>query len=186
MNVLEMFKISQSALKTCIEFINDAKITEAQWDWEPIKEAERALHILAVSASSIQPVAWQWRHAIGGDGQFGAWKPITYGRYIRRHNYQNSQFRELFAKQEHEIEMHEHSHCMCNSCKDGAIHDSCCAVHNMPAEPNGPCNCNIAQLAALRAFVREVSQQDPAQVPGQRQSNKERAEDLCEQWGITV
>lgn len=43
-----------------------------------------------------------------------------------------------------------------------------------------------AELQALRRFVREVAQQDPAQVPGQRQSNKERAEDLCEQWGITA
>lgn len=51
--------------------------------------------------------------------------------------------------------------------------------------PAGPAKGGITQeLIALRAFVREVSQQDPAQVPGQRQSNKERAEDLCEQWGI--
>lgn len=41
-----------------------------------------------------------------------------------------------------------------------------------------------AKLAALCAFVREVANQDPAQPTGQRQSNKERAEDLCEQWGI--
>lgn len=42
------------------------------------------------------------------------------------------------------------------------------------------------ERAALRAFVREVANQDPAQVTGQRESNKERAEDLCEQWGITA
>lgn len=33
------------------------------------------------------------------------------------------------------------SHCQCDACKDGTIHDSCCAVHNEPAYPNGPCNC---------------------------------------------
>jgi hypothetical protein len=32
-------------------------------------------------------------------------------------------------------------HCMCNACKDGVLHRSDCAVHNMPAYPNGPCNC---------------------------------------------
>lgn len=44
----------------------------------------------------------------------------------------------------------------------------------------------IEELAALRAFVREVANQDPAQPTGQRESNKSRAEDLCEQWGITA
>lgn len=32
-------------------------------------------------------------------------------------------------------------HCMCERCKDGVIHASHCAVHNMPAEPNGECDC---------------------------------------------
>lgn len=32
-------------------------------------------------------------------------------------------------------------HCMCERCKDGVIHAACCAVHNMPAEPNGECDC---------------------------------------------
>jgi hypothetical protein len=44
--------------------------------------------------------------------------------------------------------------------------------------------CMLDEIIALRAFVREVAQQDPAQVTGQRESNKGRAEDLCEQWGI--
>ena len=33
----------RDALETCVEFIKDANIVEAQWHWEPIKEAERAL-----------------------------------------------------------------------------------------------------------------------------------------------
>lgn len=41
-----------------------------------------------------------------------------------------------------------------------------------------------AKCAALSGFVREIACQDPGQPIGQRQSNKERAEDLCEQWGI--
>lgn len=32
-------------------------------------------------------------------------------------------------------------HCMCNACKDGTRHASDCFVHNMPAYPNGPCDC---------------------------------------------
>lgn len=32
-------------------------------------------------------------------------------------------------------------HCMCSACKDGNLHDSDCAVHNMPAYPNGECDC---------------------------------------------
>lgn len=32
-------------------------------------------------------------------------------------------------------------HCMCEACKDGVIHASDCSVHNMPAMPNGPCDC---------------------------------------------
>ena len=33
------------------------------------------------------------------------------------------------------------AHCMCNACKDGVLHASDCAVHSMPAYPNGPCDC---------------------------------------------
>lgn len=36
---------------------------------------------------------------------------------------------------------HTNEHCMCDACKDGVIHASDCAVHNMPAYPNGPCSC---------------------------------------------
>jgi hypothetical protein len=32
-------------------------------------------------------------------------------------------------------------HCMCGTCKQGIVHDSDCAVHNMPAYPNGDCDC---------------------------------------------
>jgi len=32
-------------------------------------------------------------------------------------------------------------HCQCDACKNGIVHDSDCAVHNMPAMPNGPCDC---------------------------------------------
>ena len=32
-------------------------------------------------------------------------------------------------------------HCQCQACKDGVVHSSDCAVHNMPASPNGICDC---------------------------------------------
>ncbi|KAF1065249.1 DUF3850 domain-containing protein [Burkholderia gladioli] len=42
----------------------------------------------------------------------------------------------------------EPEHCQCPACIDGVIHDSCCAVHNEPAYPNGPCNCGATQAVA--------------------------------------
>ncbi|WP_208448823.1 hypothetical protein [Burkholderia cenocepacia] len=33
-------------------------------------------------------------------------------------------------------------HCQCVACEDGTIHDSDCAVHNMPFKPNGRCDCS--------------------------------------------
>lgn len=32
-------------------------------------------------------------------------------------------------------------HCLCPACKDGLVHASDCAVHNEPAMPNEPCDC---------------------------------------------
>jgi hypothetical protein len=43
-------------------------------------------------------------------------------------------------------------HCMCEACRGGLIHASCCAVHNEPAMPNGPCDCGVlAQQVPERA-----------------------------------
>ena len=39
------------------------------------------------------------------------------------------------------------THCQCEACKNGNIHDSDCAVHNGPAYPAGPCDCSLAALA---------------------------------------
>lgn len=36
------------------------------------------------------------------------------------------------------------AHCQCPACKDGVTHASDCSVHNMPAYPNGPCDCGAA------------------------------------------
>ena len=44
-------------------------------------------------------------------------------------------------------EQNEPEHCMCEACKDGIIHDSDCAVHNMPAMPNGECDCSVKDNA---------------------------------------
>ena len=34
------------------------------------------------------------------------------------------------------------THCQCEACKNGNIHDSDCAIHNGNALPVGPCNCS--------------------------------------------
>jgi hypothetical protein len=49
-------------------------------------------------------------------------------------------------------------HCQCPACRP-TIHASCCAVHNMPAMPDGPCDCGA--LAASPA-VQAVPQQPVA------------------------
>lgn len=36
-------KGAYEALDNCVEFINDAHIIEAQWQWEPVKQARAAL-----------------------------------------------------------------------------------------------------------------------------------------------
>lgn len=38
------------------------------------------------------------------------------------------------------------SHCMCDACMDGKLHESDCAVHNGPALPVGTCDCRVAIL----------------------------------------
>ena len=57
--------------------------------------------------------------------------------------------------------MNKTEHCQCVACKDGTIHASDCAVHNMPAYPNGPCDCGANKTIReafntnwkLRAFL---------------------------------
>jgi hypothetical protein len=38
-----------------------------------------------------------------------------------------------------------HSHCICDACKGGVIHNSECAVHNMPSFENGACDCGAKE-----------------------------------------
>jgi hypothetical protein len=42
--------------------------------------------------------------------------------------------------------MSEIEHCQCSACRDGVIHASDCAVHNMPAQPNGRCDCGAVSF----------------------------------------
>jgi len=46
-------------------------------------------------------------------------------------------------------------HCMCESCKDGDIHSSDCAVHNMPAYPNGLCDCQLSDEGRRKKYAQE-------------------------------
>jgi hypothetical protein len=46
--------------------------------------------------------------------------------------------------------------CCCESCKVGVVHFSDCAVHNMPAQPNGECDCNGgSRKAYLNIYVNK-------------------------------
>ena len=53
----------------------------------------------------------------------------------------------------------EPSHCQCEACRDGTIHASDCAVHNEPAYPKGPCNCDAGTVsdAVALAFHNAIS-----------------------------
>ena len=46
--------------------------------------------------------------------------------------------------------------CQCSACAAGRPHDSDCAVHNMPATANGPCDCAVEAKAQYerRRFER--------------------------------
>lgn len=39
--------------------------------------------------------------------------------------------------------------CQCAACRSAGWHkhDSDCAVHNMPASPNGPCDCSVSRTS---------------------------------------
>ena len=39
---------------------------------------------------------------------------------------------------------------------DRIVHDSDCATHNMPAEPNGECNCGARPLIDIIKFAEHV------------------------------
>ena len=42
--------------------------------------------------------------------------------------------------------------CQCPACKADGIHASDCAVHNMPAYPNGPCDCGLKPTEQQREY----------------------------------
>ena len=44
-----------------------------------------------------------------------------------------------------------YNHCMCDACKNGVMHDACCAVHNEPAYHNGECDCEPGTNAKVGA-----------------------------------
>ena len=50
------------------------------------------------------------------------------------------------------------THCQCEACKNGNIHDSDCSVHNGDALPVGPCDCS---LATPPLPVQEQQQAEP-------------------------
>ena len=60
------------------------------------------------------------------------------------------------------------THCQCEACKNGNIHDSDCSVHNGDALPVGPCDCSLAtppqQQAEPVAWPME-EQPDGAVIP---------------------
>lgn len=63
-------------------------------------EAKRALiaHIDAWGARQAgEVVAWQWRHRLKGSTGWGKWQTVSKGRYERRADYPDSEFRELIA-----------------------------------------------------------------------------------------
>lgn len=53
-------------------------------------------------------------------------------------------------------------HCMCEACKDGNLHWPDCAVHNMPAYPNGSCDCgDISDAYAIAGGLKSPTPEEP-------------------------
>jgi hypothetical protein len=49
------------------------------------------------------------------------------------------------------------THCGCAACKDGIVHASDCAVHNAPALPTGPCDCQASEITELQAEIERLT-----------------------------
>jgi hypothetical protein len=54
------------------------------------------------------------------------------------------------------LSAHQAEHCQCKSCKGGVIHASDCAVHNMPARPNGECDCRASDQTWNEAIEHKL------------------------------
>jgi hypothetical protein len=61
----------------------------------------------------------------------------------------NGEDQRYVTKEDYDALLRRSEHCMCDACKNGIIHDSCCAVHNMPASANAECNCRAAPVAPV-------------------------------------
>jgi len=77
---------------------------------------------------------------------------------------------------------HPADHCMCPACRGGILHDSDCAVHNMPAYPNGPCDCSVSKshpadlvglLREAREAFHQIGHMQTDDWPGQGADNEE-------------
>jgi len=54
-------------------------------------------------------------------------------------------------------------HCQCDACRNGVVHESCCAVHNEPAYPNGPCDCSVADAKYTRLALAMMDDEQAEQ-----------------------
>ena len=48
------------------------------------------------------------------------------------------------------------THCQCEACKNGNIHDSDCSVHNGDALPVGPCDCSLATPPLVVGLTKQA------------------------------
>lgn len=68
------------------------KLAAAPLPRQAAVQGEHATH-----APTSEPVRWEWRHRLIKDKGWGAWAQISKGRYDRRTDYPNSEFRQLSA-----------------------------------------------------------------------------------------
>ena len=62
--------------------------------------------------------------------------------------------------------------CQCEACLSVPKHDSDCAVHNMPAYPNEPCNCSLSSADVLVEALREIANSSHSSAGGSRIANE--------------
>ena len=115
--------------------------------WKPIKTAPKdASMILVCLPRHMNIVVRAWYNKIHGfwqtdyEGEGGITRPTYFHEGDLWHP-----IPPIYTTRKREAGMvNPITHCRCDACKNGNIHDSDCAVHNMPAYPNGPCDCRLA------------------------------------------
>lgn len=138
------------------------EVIDAQRDemWDSLAETQRAIIESAerrgydrARSDAQQPVStdaiatlyydgfWTWKGTPPHESNYAGWKLDVYAAP-----------ESAAAQQPDRV---EDRRCQCDACRADGNHDNCCAVHNAPAMPVGPCDCSKSE-AAQQPVVDEL------------------------------